>query len=56
MVICLERGADDLHMVQLMSLPLHHLLLHKNPEWFCLYGTLYIIDYERETVQQLCLE
>jgi len=26
-VICLERGADDLHMVQLMPLPPHHLLL-----------------------------
>jgi len=28
MVICPERGADDLHMVQLMLLPPHHLLLH----------------------------
>jgi len=28
MVICLERGADDLHMVQLMPLPPHCLLLH----------------------------
>jgi len=27
-VICLERGANDLHMVQLMLLPLHRLLLH----------------------------
>jgi len=27
MVICLEPGANDLHMVQLMSLPPHHLLL-----------------------------
>jgi len=27
MVICLERGANDLHMVQLMPLPRHHLLL-----------------------------
>jgi len=27
-VICLERGAGDLHMVQLMLLPPHHLLLH----------------------------
>jgi len=25
-VICLERGANDLHMVQLMPLPPHHLL------------------------------
>jgi len=28
MVICLEQGASDLHMVQLMPLPPHHLLLH----------------------------
>jgi len=26
-VICLERGANDLHMVHLMPLPPHHLLL-----------------------------
>jgi len=37
-VICLERGADDLHMVQLMPLPPHHPLLHLNPEWFNLSG------------------
>ena len=34
MVICLEWGANDLHMVQLMPLPPHHLLLHWNPDWF----------------------
>jgi len=34
MVICLDRGANDLHMVQLMPLPPHHLLLQHNPEWF----------------------
>jgi len=33
MVICLERGAYDLHMVKLMPLPHHHLLLQKNTEW-----------------------
>jgi len=27
-VICLERGANDLHMAKLMPLPPHHLLLH----------------------------
>jgi len=27
MVICLEQDANDLHMVQLMPLPPHHLLL-----------------------------
>ena len=29
MVICLERGANDLHMVQLMPLPPHHLCFSK---------------------------
>jgi len=26
MVICLEQGASDLHVVQLMPLPPHHVL------------------------------
>jgi len=38
MVICLEQGANDLHMVQLMSLPPHHLLLHEDLDWFNLSG------------------
>ena len=41
-VICLERGADCLHMVQLMPLPSpkpHHILPHLNPDWFYLSGT-----------------
>jgi len=33
MVICLERGTNNLHMIQLMSLPPHHLLLQQNPKW-----------------------
>jgi len=33
-VISLQQGVSALHMVQLMPLPLHHLLLHQNPEWF----------------------
>jgi len=36
-VICLERGADCLHVVQLMPLPSpnpHHLLRYSNPDWF----------------------
>jgi len=33
-VICLERGANDLRMVQLMPLLPHHLMLAQNPEWF----------------------
>jgi len=34
MVIGLDRGANDLHMVQLMPLPPRRLLLHINPDWF----------------------
>ena len=41
MVICLEQGANDLHMVQLMLLPYHHLLLQQNPEWFILLVPAY---------------
>jgi len=37
-VICLQRGAKDSHMVQLMPLSSRHLLLHQNPDWFHLYG------------------
>jgi len=33
-VICLEQGANDLHMAQLMPLPPHHLLLQYDTEWF----------------------
>jgi len=36
-VICVERGANDLYMVQLMPLPPHHLLL-RYPDWFNLSG------------------
>jgi len=35
-VICLEQGANDLHMVQLIPLPPGHLLLQQNPERFVL--------------------
>jgi len=38
MVVCLEQGAD-LHMAQLMPLPLTASLLQKNPDWFYLSGT-----------------
>ena len=38
MVICLEQGTNDLHMVQLMPLPPHHLQLNYNPDWFKLPG------------------
>jgi len=37
-VICLERGAD-LHMAQLMPLPLTVSCSSNNPDWFYLSGT-----------------
>jgi len=48
--IYLERGADCLHMVQLM--PLHpkprHLLPHLNPDWFYLSDTsLHSLSWKR---------
>ena len=42
MVVCLERGANDLHMVQLMPLLPHHLLLQQNPEWFIFLMPAYL--------------
>jgi len=36
-VVCLERGANDLHMVQLMPLPPHHLLLNWNSDWVLIF-------------------
>jgi len=41
-VICLERGADCLHIVQLMPLPSPNPMvscLVYNPDWFYLSGT-----------------
>jgi len=43
MVICLEQGTNDLHIIQLMPLPPHHLLLQRNPEWFT--GTFLVTAY-----------
>jgi len=45
MVICQEQGAYDLHMVQLMRLPRHHLLLHYNSEWFNLSGAGLVVTH-----------
>jgi len=41
-IVCLERGANDLHMVQLMPLPPHHLLLQHYPERFILLVPAYL--------------
>jgi len=40
-VICLERGTDCLHMVQLMPLHPYHLLPYLNPDWFYLLVSAY---------------
>ena len=51
MVICLERGADCLHVVQLMAL--HNLLLHLNPDWFTYLVPAYLGYPGKETVKRV---
>ena len=51
MVIYLERGANDLHIVQLMPLPPHHLLLQQNPEWFILLVPTHLGSPEQRVVK-----
>ena len=53
MVICLERVANDLHMVQLMPLPPHHLLLHQNPDWLIVLVPAYPGCPGKEAVKRL---
>jgi len=53
MIICLERGANDLHMVQLMPLPPHHLLLLQNTEWFTLLVPAYPVCPGKKAVKQV---
>ena len=55
MIICLERGANDLHMVQLMPLPPRHLLLQQNPEWFILLVPAYPGCPGKKAVERLCV-
>ena len=55
MVVCLERDAHDLHMVQLMLLPPHHLLLQQNPEWFILLVLAYPGCPGKKAIQRLCV-
>ena len=55
MVICLERGANDLHMVQLMPLPPHHLLLQQNPERFILLVLTYPGCPGKKAVKRFCV-
>ena len=55
MVICLERGANDLHVVKLMPLPPRHLLLQQNPEWFILLVPAYPGCPGKKAVKWLCV-
>ena len=55
MVICLEQGANDLHIVQLMPLPPHHLLLQQNPEWFILLVPATHIVLEKRSLNAVCV-
>ena len=55
MVICLERDANDLLMVQLMPLPPHHLLLQQNPEWFILLVPAYPGFPGKKAIKCLCV-
>ena len=54
-VICLECGANDLHMVQLMPLPPHHVLLPQNQEWFILLLTAYPGHSGKKAVKQVAV-
>ena len=55
MVICLECGANDLHMVHLMPLPPHHPWLQQNPEWFILLVLAYAGCPGKKAVKRLCV-
>ena len=52
-VVCLQQGANDLHMIQLMSLPPHHLLLHQYPEWFNLFGAILPTSSWKGAIKQM---
>jgi len=55
MVICLERSANDLHMVQLMPLSPHHLCFSKiqNGLSFWYWPTQVVL--EKKAVKRLCV-
>jgi len=55
MVVCLQQGANDLHMVKLMPLPPHHLLIHLNPDWFIFLMPAYSGCSGKEAVKQVCV-
>jgi len=47
--------ANDLHMVQLMPLPPHHLLLQYNPEWFTFLVLTYPGCPGKKAVKRICV-
>jgi len=56
-VICLQQGTNDSHVVQRIPLPPHHLLLHENPEWFTFLVPVYRGCPATEAVKRvLCFE
>ena len=55
MAVCLERGTNDLHVVQLMPLPPHHLLHQQNPERFILLVPAYPGSPGTKAIKQLCV-
>ena len=53
MVICLKRGADCLHIGQLMPLPSQHLLPRLNPDRFTFLVPAYPGVLEKESVKRV---
>ena len=55
MVICLERSANDLHMIRLMPLPFYHLCFNKIQLVYPSGTDLYSDSPGKKAVKQLCV-
>ena len=58
MVICLERDANDLHMIQLVPLPpqSHHVFALLNPDWCTFLMQAFPVGCPgKEAIKRLCL-
>ena len=53
MVMCLERGANDLHIVQLMPLPPHHLCFRKIQNDLSFWYRPTCVILEKKAMKQL---
>ena len=53
-VVCLEQGVDDLHMVQLMPLPPHHLCFRKMPNSLSFWYRLAQVVLEKWLLNECC--